>query len=388
MADQAAGGAEVLGEGRADALGDARLDAGGELRGVEDPADVLGDGQSPRPGPSRARCRRPRPRGSRRRRGPRRRRPGRRSSSGSVGCGRHWAVAHSSLPSIASVTVVDSTPSYEVILPSVIWSSSVDMPNLWASGWSSWVRTIFAARSTAPPETQVWRPRAAGPAGRLVGVDRGDVDLVDAQGLLDDLAGEGGEALAGLDGRADDGGDAVVDLDRGRGDLVRALGAEHVDHAERRSRRRGAPRPARPRPRGRPGSSHSSSGVSLGSGGQREVAYGLEQFGDRGRAGHRLAGRAGCRRWPATLRRRSSAGSMPSFGGQLVHLALVRGADLHGALAAHMAGGRVVGADRPALDEGVRDDVRAAGEGDGGGQRLRRRCRRTRPRRAGSAPRP
>ncbi len=87
------------------------------------------------------------------------------SSSGSVGWGRHWAVAHSSLPSSASVTVVDRTPSYEVILPSVIWSSSVDMPNLWASGWRSWVRTIFAARSTAPPETQVCRPWAAGPAG-------------------------------------------------------------------------------------------------------------------------------------------------------------------------------------------------------------------------------
>ncbi len=33
-----------------------------------------------------------------------------------------------------------------------------------------------------------------------------------------------------------------------------------------------------------------------------------------------------------------------------------------------MAGGRVVGADRPALDEGVGDHVRTAGEGDGGGQ--------------------
>jgi hypothetical protein len=63
------------------------------------------------------------------------------------------------------MTVVESTPSYDVILPSVIWSSSVDMPNLWASGWRSCVRTILAARSTAPPETQVWRPWAAGPAG-------------------------------------------------------------------------------------------------------------------------------------------------------------------------------------------------------------------------------
>ena len=27
------------------------------------------------------------------------------------------------------------------------------------------MRTIFAARSTAPPETQVWRPRQPGPAG-------------------------------------------------------------------------------------------------------------------------------------------------------------------------------------------------------------------------------
>ncbi len=86
------------------------------------------------------------------------------SFSGSVGCGRHWAVAHSSLPSSASVTVVERTPSYDVILPSLIWSSSVDMPNLWASGWRSCVRTILAARSTAPPDTQVCRPWQAAPA--------------------------------------------------------------------------------------------------------------------------------------------------------------------------------------------------------------------------------
>ncbi len=87
------------------------------------------------------------------------------ASSGSVGCGRHCAVAHSSLPSSASVTVVDSTPSYEVILPSVIWSSSVDIPNWWARGCSSCARTILAARSTAPPDTQVCRPWPLGPAG-------------------------------------------------------------------------------------------------------------------------------------------------------------------------------------------------------------------------------
>ena len=56
--------------------------------------------------------------------------------------------------------------------------------------------------------------------------------------------------------------------------------------------------------------------------------------------------------------------------GQLVHLPLVGGADLHGALAAHVARRRVVGAHRPALDEDVRDDVGAGGEGDGGGQRV------------------
>ncbi|KAA6197479.1 molybdopterin-dependent oxidoreductase, partial [Streptomyces parvus] len=42
---------------------------------------------------------------------------------------------------------------------------------------------------------------------------RRHVDLFDAQGLLDDLAGEGAEALACLDRRADDGGHAVVDPD-------------------------------------------------------------------------------------------------------------------------------------------------------------------------------
>lgn len=39
------------------------------------------------------------------------------------------------------------------------------MPNWWASGWSSCVRTILAARSTAPAETQVWRLWQEGPAG-------------------------------------------------------------------------------------------------------------------------------------------------------------------------------------------------------------------------------
>ncbi len=86
------------------------------------------------------------------------------SSSGSVGCGRHCAVAHSSLPSSASATGMPSTPSYEVILPSAICSSSTDIPKSAAIGWSSWWRTISAARSTAPPDTQVCRPRAAGPA--------------------------------------------------------------------------------------------------------------------------------------------------------------------------------------------------------------------------------
>ena len=74
-------------------------------------------------------------------------------------------MAHSSLPSSASATVVLNTPSYDVILPSAMVSSSTDMPNLAASGCSNWVRTIRAARSTAPPDTQVCRPRAAGPAG-------------------------------------------------------------------------------------------------------------------------------------------------------------------------------------------------------------------------------
>lgn len=53
-------------------------------------------------------------------------------------------------------------------------------------------------------------------------------------------------------------------------------------------------------------------GRVLGEGGEREVPYGLEEFGDRGRAGHRLTSG---KYVPVaiTLRRRSSAGSMPSF---------------------------------------------------------------------------
>ncbi len=66
---------------------------------------------------------------------------------------------------MASVTDIENAPSYEVMRPSWICRSSVDMPSLWAIGWRSWVRTIFAARSTAPPDTHVWRPCAAGPAG-------------------------------------------------------------------------------------------------------------------------------------------------------------------------------------------------------------------------------
>lgn len=99
------------------------------------------------------------------------------------------------------------------------------------------------------------------------------------------------------------------------------------------------------------------------------VLYGLEQFRDGGRACHRLARRE----YVARRQRVAQA----QFGrvhaellGQLVHLRLVGGAHLHGALAAYVTGGRVVGAYGPALDEGVRNDVRAAGEGDRCGQGL------------------
>jgi hypothetical protein len=133
--DHTLGDAQMLGERRADALRDTGLDTGSQLLRVEDAADVLGHGHLDHPDRT------------------------------SVGCGRHCAVAQSSLPASSSATVVDSTPSYEVILPSAMLSSSVDMPNLAASGWRSWARTIFAARSTAPPETQVCRLRAPAPAG-------------------------------------------------------------------------------------------------------------------------------------------------------------------------------------------------------------------------------
>ena len=237
-----------------------------------------------------------------------------------MGCGRHWAVAHSSLPSIASVTVVDSTPSYEVILPSAIWSSSVDMPNLCGQR----LEQLGADHLRGALHRAAGDPGVAAAGGRarrgLVGVDGGHVDLLDAQRLLDDLAGQGGEALAGLDGRADDRGDAVVDLDGGRGDLVGALGAEHVDHAQRvadaAADRAGFAR-------------------ALGAAGQQPLVLG-RVLGERRAAGSRVrpggvrrpapgrsrSGRwAGRRRWPCALRRRSSAGSRPSFFGQLVHLA-------------------------------------------------------------------
>ncbi len=105
--------------------------------------------------------------------------------------------------------------------------------------------------------------------------------------------------------------------------------------------------------------------------GQLLVPYGFEEFGDGRGARHGLPGRQ-------DVPGREDV-AQPQLGRvdaeflrELVHLRLVRGAHLHRALAAHVPGRRVVRAHDPALDEGVRDDVRAAGEGDGGGQRLAR----------------
>lgn len=209
---------------------------------------------------------------------------------------------------------------------------------------------------------------AAGARGRLVGVHGGHVDLVDAEGLLDDLTGQRREALAGLDRRAQDRRDAVLDLHGRRGDLVRALGAQHVHHAEAVADAP-ADRARLARALGAAGQQPVLLGRVLGERREGVLLDGLEQFGDGRGAGHRLAGRqdvAG-RHHVAQPQLR---GVDAEFLRQFVHLRLVGGADLHRALAAHMARRRVVRAHRPALDEGVRNDVGAAGEGDGGGQGL------------------
>lgn len=214
----------------------------------------------------------------------------------------------------------------------------------------------------------MWRPRQPGLGRWLVRVDRGDVDLVDAEGVLDDLPRQSGKALAGFHGSADDRRHAVVDLHRRRRHLVGAFRAEHVHHADAVADA-AAHRTRFARAFGAAGQQPLVLGGVPGKLRQREVPYRAQQFGDRRRARHRLPGREHVARRQGvaqTQLRRVDA----EFLRQLVHLRLVRGADLEGAFSAYVAGGRVVGAYRPALDEGVRDDVRAAGEGDGGGERL------------------
>ena len=197
-------------------------------------------------------------------------------------------------------------------------SNSADMPNLAASGCRSWVRTIFAARSTAPPDTQVWRPRAAGPAAAGRCRRRHEV-LVDAQHLLDDLPGQRGEALPGLDGRADHGGQAVVDLHGRGGDLV-CPRRPACAPCPARSRPRGAPRRVRPRP---PAAGQQPLGLVVGGRQRRQVASRTAFSSSPTGAGQVTVWPVGSRSPVAsTLRMRNSAGSRPS-GGELVHLALV-----------------------------------------------------------------
>ena len=254
-------------------------------------------------------------------------------------------------------------------MPSVIWSSSVDMPNLCGQRLQQ-LRTDHLRRALDRAARHPGVAAVAARAGRrLVGVDGGDVHLVDAERLLDDLPGQGGEALAGLDRGADDRGHAVVTL-------TVAVETSSVPSAPSMCTMPSAVADA--------AAHRARFARALGAAGQQPLRLGrvLGQRGERAPvrpAGVRRPGAGQVTVWPVgsrspvamTLRSRSSAGSMPSFGGQLVHLALVGGAHLHRALAAHMAGRRVVGAHGPAVDEGVRDDVRAAGEGDGGGQRRR-----------------
>ncbi|GAA3232564.1 hypothetical protein GCM10020256_47980 [Streptomyces thermocoprophilus] len=192
--------------------------------------------------------------------------------------------------------------------------------------------------------------------------------FLDAEGLLHDLPGQRGEALPGLDGRAQHGRDTVVDLHRGRGHLVGAFRAEHVHHADAVAHT-AAYGAGFARAFGAAGQQPLLLRGVLRQRRQREVPYGLQEFGDRRRAGHGLPGRqhvtGGHHIAQAQLRRVDA-----ELLRELVHLRLVRGAHLHRALAAHMPGGRIVGAYGPALDEGVRHDVGAAGEGDGGGERV------------------
>ncbi len=213
-------------------------------------------------------------------------------------------------------------------------------------------------------------PAAGRGAGdQLVAVDRRDVDLGHPEHRLHDLPGQRGEALAGVDGRADHGGVVAADPHGRGGDLVLALRPEHVHHADRVAD--AAPHRGRvTRAAGAAGQQPVRVGLVHRQRGQRLGGHRLDQRGDGGGAGDGLSGRhrvtGGEHVAAADLQ-----GLQAQPGGQLVELRLVREAGLQGALAAHPAGRRVVGAHRPGVHEDVRADVGAHREGGGGGQRLR-----------------
>ena len=93
-------------------------------------------------------------------------------------------------------------------------------------------RTARHAASTAPPDIHVWRLADVEPAEPIVGVGRGEHDLVDAEHLAGDLLGERDEALPDLGARARDGGDPVVEPAPGGRVVVEALGEHEVLEAD------------------------------------------------------------------------------------------------------------------------------------------------------------
>ncbi len=360
MADQAGDRTEVLRQGRAHALGDARLDAGLQLTGVQDAAHVLGHREFH--DPDRAQFDVHVHHRADRTEGEAHegvalavRVQGFRGVGAALGRRPEFLAGHRLRHRHRERAVVRRDATV-LDLQELRRHAQLVGHRLEELGADHLGRPLH--RAARHPRVAAVRRRAG---RRLVGVHRGHGDLVDAQDLLDDLPGQRGEALAGVDGRADDRGRAAHHLHRGRGDLVGPLGAEHVDHADAvahpapyRARLARALRAARQQPLVLRG--------VLGQGGQFEVADRAQQFRHRGRAGHRLAGGEQVSRRQDVAH--AQLGPVDAEGGrELVHLALVRGAHLHGALAADVARRRVVGAYRPALDEGVRDDVGAAGEG-------------------------
>ena len=238
-------------------------------------------------------------------------------------------------------------------------------------------RTVRHAASTAPPLIHVWRDADVEPAEPTCGVDAVEHDVVDAEDRAGDLRGDRDEPLADLGGGELQRGDAVGEAAAGGRVVVEPLGVHQV--LDRHAPADAAHDVADDRRCGRRRRAAASRRCAVGLGDRRPARRAAAARRCRGCTAR--PGRRSAPTWPVisgspvriALRSRISTGSSPHGRGQLVHLGLVGEAGLHHAEPAHRAARQVVGAHRPAVDDGVRAPVRTLGVGDGVDQHRRRR---------------